>query len=362
MEDSPLFAQAIITKQKSNGLSKKFSFENFLVGKNNQLAYAVARAVSERPGENYNPVFMYSGVGLGKTHLLQAIGKTIMEDRSDLKIVYTTGESFMNELIESLQSGKRGKYTSDQFRDKYRKADVLLVDDIQTLIGTGTTQEEFFHTFNTLILEDKQIVITSDRPPQDFSQLPARITSRFASGMVVDIQPPEVEMRSAILRAKRDAQKDALPNEVVDFIAQNMPTNIRELEGAYTKLVTSLKSEHMEPTIENARKVLGNILKERQSKAVNNSQILKVVSTYYDVKTTHIKGKRRTKDLVIPRQVAMFLMYELTNTPFMGIGDFLGGRDHTTIMHGVRKIEDKLNQESIIKQQVAEVKDILYTS
>lgn len=363
IEETPLFKKTVVQqKPEQSGLSKKFSFENFLVGKNNQLAYAVASAVAEKPGENYNPVFLHSDVGLGKTHLLQAIGKYILHTKPDLKVQYTTGESFMNELIESIQSGKRGNYASDKFRDKYRKVDVLLVDDIQSLIGTGHTQEEFFHTFNTLILKDKQIVITSDRPPHEFGKLPARITSRFTSGMIVDIQKPDVEMRKAILRSKRDAQKDKVTNEVVDFIAQNMPTNIRELEGAYLQFITKVKSEGKEPTIEQAREILKSGLKEKGSKPVNSTQILKTICSYYSVKSIDIKGKKRTKNIVLPRQIIMFLMYEMTNTPYEAIGDFLGGRDHTTIMHGVKKIEEEISLGSPIHQQIEEVRNLLWTN
>ncbi len=349
---------------QNTGLSKKYTLENFLIGKNNQLAYAVATAATDNPGKSYNPVFIYSGVGLGKTHLIQAIGNKILENKPSLKVLYTTGEAFTNELIELVQTGKaRGKYTSNKFREKYRSVDVLLIDDVQFIIGKETTQEELFHTINTLTMEEKQIVLTSDRPPQEFTKLPARITSRFASGMTVDIQTPDMEMRSAILRRKRDLNKDTVSNEVIDFIAENMPTNVRELEGAYIQLVAKAKSIPITNiTIETAKNILSDVMRIDFKKPVNMNHILKNVCTYYSLKSTDIKGKRRTKDLVIPRQVAMYLMYEITKTPFMTIGDFLGGRDHTTILHGVRKVGEQIQQEQEIKQQIESIKNLIYTS
>lgn len=364
----PLFQQPKDTetllkeKQTRSNLAPKFTFENYIMGKNNNLAYAVATAVSEKPGELYNPVFIYSGVGLGKTHLLQAIGNAIIKNKPGTKVIYTTGEAFTNELIEAIQSGKgKGKYSTNDFRNKFRKADVFLIDDVQFVIGREATQEEFFHTFNALYMDQKQIVITSDRPPKDFSNLEERITSRFSSGIIVDIQPPDFEMRTAILRTKRDLNKDIVPNPVIDFIAEKITTNVRELEGAYIQVVTFARATGAEISVEMAAQALGQSIREKAPAAVNVNQILKAVCTYYSVKIPDLKGKKRTKELVIPRQVAMYLLKEMTSTPFMAIGDLLGGRDHTTIMYGVEKIEGEVKQRGKITQDVVNVKQILMT-
>jgi len=360
----PLFIQtkspadAVMEKQKKSNLSPKFTFESYIMGKNNNLAYAIATAVAQRPGELYNPVFIYSGVGLGKTHLIQAIGNEIIKNKPGTSVVYTTGEAFTNELIEAIKNGKGGlgKYTTNDFRNKFRKADVLLIDDIQFVIGKEATQEEFFHTFNALYMAQKQIVITSDRPPKDFNSFEERITSRFSSGIIADIQAPDMEVRSAILRTKRDFSGHNISNEVLNFIAETVTTNIRELEGAYMQVITGAMARGIEPTVESAAASLGQNIRNTQKRNVSVNDILKAVCSYYAVKVPDIKGKRRTKDLVIPRQVAMFLMKEMTDTPYMTIGDFLGGRDHTTIMHGVRTIEGEVSKAGKIKQDVVNVR------
>ncbi len=366
-ELGPLFSQQKDLKTvreekrlKSN-LAPKFTFENFILGKNNNLAHAIAVAVSEKPGELYNPVFIYSKVGLGKTHLIQAIGNKIIETKPGMRVVYITGEAFTNELIETIQSGKgRGKYTANQFREKFRKADVLLIDDVQFIIGRETTQEEFFHTFNALYMTGKQIVITSDRPPKDFKNLEDRITSRFSSGIVADIQMPDMEMRSAILRSKRDDNKDKVSNEIINFISEKVDSNVRELEGAYLQVVTYAKASGVELTVDVAARALGNTLKEKVVKNINVNEILKAVCLYYSVKIQDVKGKRRNRELVVPRQVAMYLMKEITDMPFMTIGDFLGGRDHTTIMYGVGKIQGEVAETGKITQDVVNVKQIIF--
>ncbi|KKS19473.1 MAG: Chromosomal replication initiator protein DnaA, partial [candidate division WWE3 bacterium GW2011_GWE1_41_72] len=249
-----------------------------------------------------------------------------------------------------------GKYTTNDFRNKFRKADVFLIDDIQFVIGKEATQEEFFHTFNALYMAQKQIVITSDRPPKDFNSFEERITSRFSSGIIADIQAPDMEVRSAILRTKRDLMGHNISNEVLNFIAENVTTNIRELEGAYMQVITSAMAAGIEPTRESAAAALGQNIRNNQKRNINVNDILKAVCAYYAVKAPDIKGKRRTKDLVIPRQVAMFLIKEMTDTPYMTIGDFLGGRDHTTIMHGVRTIEEHVSKAGKIHQDIVNVK------
>lgn len=359
-DKGPLFNQP--TAPVTNGnytLNPKFTFENYVMGANNRLAFSIATAVADNPGKIYNPFFLYSKVGLGKTHLMQAVGNRILQKDPNAKIIYATSETFTNELIENLQLGKsKGKYTSNKFREKYRNVDVLLIDDIQFIAGKEATQEEFFHTFNTLHMAQKQIVLTSDRPPKDFSNIEERITSRFGMGIIADIQNPDVETRIAILRNKRDKNGDDIPNEVIDFIAENVSTNIRELEGAYLQVITYARAVGQELNVKTASDAIGQSIKTA-AKPINLNQILKVVSSYYNVSITDIKSKRRTQELVTPRQMSMYLLYELTQTPYITIGELLGGRDHTTIMHGVKKVEDGLKSYSKTKQEYLNIKQLL---
>ncbi|MFA5776474.1 MAG: chromosomal replication initiator protein DnaA [Patescibacteria group bacterium] len=351
------------TNGNGTGLSARYIFENYLMGSSNQLAYAVAKAVAERPGESYNPLFLHSGVGLGKTHLMQAIGNRISVEKPHLKVIYSTGEAFMNELIEAIQTSKgRGQYTINKFRSKFRTADVLLIDDVQVIAGTESTQEEFFHTFNTLFMAQKQIVLTSDRPPRDFTNLEERVRSRLGSGMIVDIKPPDLDMRIAILRNRRDESGDTIQNDALDVIALAISTNIRELLGSYIQVVTSAKTKGVDPTKDFVAVELGQRIAAEKRKPVNLQQILRAVCSYYSVKIDDIKGHKRTRELVIPRHIAMYLIYDLTKTPYMSIGDFLGGRDHTTILHGVKKVEDELKEIAKTKQDLANIIQNVYAS
>lgn len=346
------------TEGSSDGIISKYTFENFIVGPSNRLAHAIAVAITENPGKIYNPFFLHAGVGLGKTHLIQAIGNKIIENNPSAKIVYATAETFMNELIEAIQEGRNKNYSANKFRNKFRKADVLLIDDIQFIAGRGeATQEEFFHTFNALYMGQKQIVLTSDRPPKELSRLDTRITSRFASGVVADMQAPDVETRSAILREKRDLLKAKIPNEVVDYIASLVATNIRELEGAFLQVITTARAEGEEVTKEYSAKVLGQNILEKQVVGIND--ILRTVCTYYNIKMTDIKGERRVKEFVVPRQVSMYLLKLYSGTPYMAIGDLLGGRDHTTIMHGHDKIAEKIQSDMRLKQDIGNIKKTL---
>ena len=338
-DDLPLFVPAKIKESASrenldeyNNLSQKYTFETFIVGPSNRLAHAIATAITENPGKVYNPFFLHAGVGLGKTHLIQAIGNHILKSAPKTKVVYATAESFMNELIEAIQEGRNKNYIANKFRNKFRKADVLLIDDIQFIAGRGeATQEEFFHTFNALYMAQKQIVLTSDRPPKELSRLDVRITSRFSSGVVADMQKPDVETRSAILREKRNQMRAEVENDVVDYIAQIVETNIRELEGAFLQIITQAKAEGLAVTKEYSAKVLGQVIPGKIN--VNINEVLKAVCNYYSIKMTDLKGPKRLKEYVLPRQVSMFLLKKYSGTPFMAIGDLLGGRDHTTIMH-----------------------------
>ncbi|MCA9308410.1 MAG: chromosomal replication initiator protein DnaA [Patescibacteria group bacterium] len=345
---------------RTNNLNPNYTFENFIMGANNQLAFSIAQAVAENPGITYNPFFIYSGVGLGKTHLMQSIGHKIAQNNPEIKIMYCTGESFMNDFIEAIKSQRgAGKYTSKDFRNKYRKADVLLIDDIQFIAGKEATQDEFFHTFNALQMAQKQIVITSDRPPQEFTNIEDRIRSRFGSGITADMQKPDIETRIAILRSKRDRDGGNMSNDVIDVLAEHISSNVRELEGAYLQVIMSARSTHSPITIEFAKTVLQDTLKAKRKKPLTINTILKTVCTYFDVTMGDVKGKRRTQVLVVPRQIAMYLMHSLTETPFTSIGDFFGGRDHTTVIHGVRKIEEEINQNGKLREDIIKIKDLL---
>jgi len=339
--------------QKGIGLFPNYTFENFVVGPCNNLAHAVAQAVVQKPGRVYNPFFLYSGVGLGKTHLIQAIGNEILKKHPQLSVLYCTGESFTNELLDSIQSGSRK--TTAKFRKKFRSTDVLLIDDIQFIAGRETTQEEFFHTFNALFMEKKQIVLTSDRPPQDIAKLEERLSSRFVGGMLADIQPPDFDVRVAILRNKARALRVQVPDEVIDAIAAAVETNIRELEGTFHQVLTYAKTQNLELNVDTVKKALGSkFLSQKVSPTPR--EILQAVCSYYTVKLKELRGKRRPKEIVRPRQVAMYLLRTMTELPLTQIGELLGGRDHTTVMHGVEQIE-KLTQENIqLREQIRVIK------
>lgn len=345
-----------------SGLTPRMTFESFVPGPNNQLAHAVAEAVVENPGQRYNPFFLYSGVGLGKTHLIQAIGNEILKKHPGLKVLYTTGETFTNELISAIRSGRGagGHYNPEKFRKKFRDIDVLLIDDVQFLIGKESTQEEFFHTFNTLQMAQKQIVITSDRHPRNFNNLEDRMVSRFSSGMIADLTAPTTDMRIAILREKSATAKDGMPNDVIEFLAERVNTNIRELEGAYNQVLGAARGKNVPVTLELASSIIHETVKEKQGKQINLNDILKAVADYYSVKIADIKGKRRTKELVIPRQMAMYLMYEMTKTPYMTIGEVIGGRDHTTVLHGIRRVEEGAGGTGKVKEDISNIRAALY--
>lgn len=367
LQGTPIFESIGASAQKKKngkhfGLNPKYSFENYVIGSHNQLAFAVANAVSQNPGKQYNPLFIYSGAGLGKTHLMQAIGNKIAETQPELSIIYTTGEAFTNEFIEVIQQSKSASQKSS-FKKKYREADLLLIDDVQFIIGRESTQQEFFHTFNELFMKEKQIVLTSDKPPSEFTNLEERVKSRFGQGMIVDIQKPDLDMRVAILRAKRNASKENVSNEAIDAIASRVDTNVRELEGAYIRVLAQAMSDGVEASQINedfVKHALNGIVKEKENKPINMNTVLKTVCSYYSVTMQDVKGKRRTQNLVVPRQISMYLMHELTHTPFLTIGEYLGGRDHTTVMHGVRKIEDQLNEDLRVEADVKNIKSLLF--
>jgi len=348
----PLFAGEE-TPKKGIGLSESYTFTNFVVGNCNNLAHAVAQAVVEKPGRAYNPVFFYSGVGLGKTHLIQAVGNEILERNQNLSVLYCTGESFTNELLDSIQSGSRA--TTAKFREKFRKTDVLLIDDIQFIAGREKTQEEFFNTFNTLYMDKKQVVLTSDKPPREIAKLDERLSSRFGGGMIADMQPPDFDTRVVILRKKAQNLNLNIPDEVTDTIAEGVATNIRELEGTFNQVLIYARARKLKLTPEAVVKILGENFKKQQTK-VTPKEVINNICIYYTIKPRDLKGKRRLKEVVRPRQVAMYLLRNLTELSLIEVGEVLGGRDHTTVMHGVEKIEKLLEENLQVREQVGVIK------
>ncbi len=336
-------------------LTPKYSFDSFVVGDGNRFAHAACLAVAQSPSKSYNPLFVYGVVGLGKTHLIQAIGRYITEHSRKIKVLYISSEKFTNEMIDSIRDDR-----TVAFRDKYRSVDVLLIDDIQFLAGKERTQEEFFHTFNTLYDSNKQIVITSDRPPKDIPTLENRLISRFEWGLITDIQPPDLETRIAILRKKAQAENLSVPTEAIDFIAEKIPSNIRQLEGALTKLVAFSTFTKKELSVSLAQEILKDII-PLENKKISINQIQKAVTDYYTIKVNSLLSKKRTKDIVLARQVAIYLSRELTDLSLTSIGEAFGRRDHTTIIHSYTKIKNKIEKDKsfkgIIKNLVLSIKN-----
>lgn len=333
-----------------SGLNPSYTFYTFVVGNNNRLAHAASLAVAESPGEVYNPLFLYGGVGLGKTHLMHSIAHFIHFNNPNLKILYVSSETFTNELIEAIRNGNNT--AMKKFREKYRSIDVLLIDDIQFIIGKESTQEEFFHTFNELYLAKKQIVISSDKPPKDMETLEERIRSRFECGLIADIGSPDYETRMAILRRKEETDNFELDDEILNYIATNIKSNIRELEGALNKLLAFSNLEHTEITMEIAVKELQNIISPDKPKEVTPQLILEVVSEHFHVSTEQLVSKSRSSEIVKPRQIAMYLSKNMTGTSLEVIGSLLGGRDHSTIIHGIKKVEEDYIKDEAIKNQI----------
>jgi chromosomal replication initiator protein len=323
------------------GLNPKYTFEHFVVGSSNRFAHAASLAICEKLSRVYNPLFIYGGVGLGKTHLMQAMGHEILGKHPKAKVLFLSSEEFTNQLINAIRTR-----TTPRFRDMYRNVDVLLVDDIQFIAGKESTQEEFFHTFNKLYDAHKQIVISSDRSPQDIPDLEERLVSRFAWGLVADIQPPDFETRIAILGKKSENESVRVPQEVLFFLAEKVKTNIREMEGALIRVVAYSKLTGRELSVDLARDVLRGMIKE-EDKKINIDQIQKVVADYFGMKLSDMKSKKRTRAIAYPRQLAMYLSRELTENSLPDIGDFFGGRDHTTVLHACEKIGREINKEDV---------------
>jgi chromosomal replication initiator protein len=332
-------------------LNPRYTFDTFVVGNSNQWAHAASLAVAEKPAQTYNPLFIYGGVGLGKTHLMQAIGNTALAFERLEKVCYLSAETFMNQMIEALQFGK----TLD-FRNKYRKMDLLLIDDVQFLQGKDATQEEFFHTFNALYDAHKQIVVTSDRPPKEIPTLEERLVSRFEWGLVVDIQPPNLETRIAILQHKADRSSLEIPQDVLLFIAKNVKSNVRQLEGSLIRLMAHSSLNGSDISIELAEEVLKNIL-TTETVRVTVDRIQNEVATEYGVTVEGLKSRKRTKTLTVPRQIAMLLCRQLTDLPLVEIGQAFGGRDHTTVIHACDKVENEIKDSRTIRMRIEQLRD-----
>ena len=331
-------------------LNPKYTFDTFIVGSNNKFAQAAALAVAESPGEAYNPLFIYGGAGLGKTHLMHSIAHFIIEHNEKSKVLYVTSEEFTNELIETIRNGNNSAMT--KFREKYRNIDVLLVDDIQFIIGKESTQEEFFHTFNSLHSAKKQIIISTDKPPKDMEILEERFRSRFEWGLIADITLPDYETRMAILHKKEEMDGYNINEEVIKYIANNIKSNIRELEGAFNKVMASAKLEQKDVTLELAEQALKDIISPDEKRVITPEYIISIVAEHYNVTTADLCGNKRSSKIVIPRQVAMYLCRELTSTPLKSIGKSLGNRDHTTIMHGIEKMEKEIITDSNLNNTI----------
>ena len=335
--------KSLISKESDDqetNLNPKYTFDTFVIGSNNRFAHAASVAVAESPGKEYNPLFLYGGVGLGKTHLMHSVAHYILQKDPFKRVLYVTSEVFTNELIDSIRNGNNTSMT--KFREKYRNIDVLLIDDVQFIIGKESTQEEFFHTFNSLHSANKQIVISSDRPPKDMETLEARLQSRFEWGLIADISSPDYETRMAILRKKEEIDGYNIDDEVIRYIATNIKSNIRELEGALNKLVALSNLEKREINISMAEEVLKDIISPNNKKEVTPQVILETVAEHYGISAGDIIGSKRNAEIVLPRQIVMYLCLEITDTSYKNIGILLGNRDHSTVISGDNKVREKL--------------------
>jgi chromosomal replication initiator protein len=352
-QEQPVVQQAAQTAQATGGvafgspLNERYSFERFVVGANNQMSAAACRAVAEAPARMYNPLFIYGGVGLGKTHLMHAIGHVLLARVESKRVAYISSERFTNDLIASIQEGRMS-----DFRRRYRDIDLLLIDDVHFLGEKERTQEEFFHTFNALHDAQRQIVMTSDRPPKDIPGLEERLVSRFEWGLVTDIKPPDLETRVAILRKKAEDDNLSLGNDVLDYIARNCRSNVRELEGAVIKLLAYSSLTRREVTLDLAKEALGGVIRPGAAVEITASLIRDRVAAEWGASVEGLTSKRRTKDLTVPRQVAMYLIREMLDLSLVEIGNLFGGRDHSTVIHAVHKVEEELSLDNVFRARV----------
>ncbi len=336
-------------------LNPKYVFEDFIVGSSNRLAHAASMAVAEQPAEIYNPLFLYGGVGLGKTHLLHAIGNRAMQNNKNMRVLYVSSERFTNEMINAI-----GDRRTEEFRARYRTIDVLLIDDIQFIAGKESTQEEFFHTFNSLHQSGKQIVISSDRPPKAILTLEDRLCSRFEGGLIADVQSPDLETRTAILRAKAQHQQVPVPLDVIDFVAHKVQSNIRELEGALTRIIAYTSLNNAKLTVQLAAEALNDLSANTRRRSITAPRVIDAVATFYNLDAAELRGKLRSREVVVPRQIAMYIIREETEASLAEIGDAFGGRDHTTVMHSCEKIEQAIESDSSLRQDVLSLRQMLY--
>lgn len=337
------------------GLNLRYVFDNYIVGKGNELAHAACQAVAANPGKAYNPLFIYGGVGLGKTHLLQAIGHAVSKKTDN--VMYVSCEKFTNDYVYSIKTGQ-----AKTFKEKYRNVDLLLIDDIQFMGGKDGTQEEFFHTFNELHQSDKQIVLTSDRPPRSIPALEKRLLSRFEWGMIADVTQPDIETRVAILDSKCKEKNYNLEGEILYYIANNIQNNIRELEGALNRLIAFHEFNNTKPTIDTTKSILSSLIDNTRNKAVSAKNILDLVASFFNINNKDLLGKSRKKELVYPRQISMYLLRQEVGFSYPTIGNELGGRDHTTAMHAFNKIKGEIENNDKIKQDIESIKQSLYNS
>ena len=354
-EEPPPEAEEPVLHEASQ-LNPKFQFQHFVVGNNSRFAHAACRAVAETPAKAYNPLFLYGGVGLGKTHLMHAIGHAVLEKHARRRVAYVTSEKFMNEMISSIQEGRM-----NDFRTRYRTVDVLLVDDIQFLAGKDRTQEEFFHTFNSLHELNKQIVISSDRPPKEIPTLEDRLRSRFQWGLIADIQAADFETRVAILKSKVGPYARLVPEDVLSFIAHKVQKNIRELEGALIRVIAHASLNRSAVNVEMAAKLLQDVIPSTENRTLSIDAISRTVASFYHISLEEMKGKRRDKHIVFPRQVAMFLIREETASSLPAIGQAFGGRDHTTVLHSYEKINTDSKEDQRLQADLRKLREILYS-
>lgn len=343
------------TASVGSGLNPKYTFENFIVGSNNALAQAAALAITKKPGRAYNPLFIYGGVGLGKTHLMQAIGNEFVRTQGSPKILYVTTERFTNEFIQAVRDNQ-----GEGFKNLYRNPDVLLIDDIQFLAGKEQTQEEFFHTFNALHQANKQVVVSSDRLPKEIPAIEERLVSRFEWGMIADVQPPDFETRLAILKFKASERGYNVGADILEYLAQTIQTNIRELEGSLNRLMVFCQLNNAIPTLEKVKDVLSNIIFPPKKRGVSPKKIMEVVADFYNVTIDDLIKQSRKKEYVTPRQVAMYIIRKELETSLPMIGEYFGGRDHTTVIHAIDKVQTLAKEKETMKQEISLIKDRIY--
>ena len=340
----------VVNDEMSSTLNPKYTFNSFVIGNSNRFAHAASLAVAESPAKAYNPLFIYGGVGLGKTHLMHAIGHYILDGNPNAKVVYVSSEKFTNELINAIKDDK-----NEEFRNKYRNVDILLIDDIQFIAGKERTQEEFFHTFNALHDANKQIILSSDRPPKEIPTLEDRLRSRFEWGLIADIQVPDFETRMAILKKKADVENLNVANEVMGYIATKIKSNIRELEGALIRIIAYSSLTNREVTVDLATEALKDIISKKQGKHVTIDSIQDVVSSYFNLRVEDLKSQRRTRNVAYPRQIAMYLSRKLTDMSLPKIGEEFGGRDHTTVIHAYEKISENLKTDDSLQHTINDI-------